>query len=48
MLDLEPGFASSIWPAAGIGSASLLIWGPRLWPACCSDRSSSTGTSRRC
>jgi PAS domain S-box-containing protein len=32
MLDLEPGFASSIWPAAGIGSASLLIWGPRLWP----------------
>jgi len=31
-LDLEPGFASSIWPAAGIGSASLLIWGPRLWP----------------
>jgi PAS domain S-box-containing protein len=32
MLDLEPGFASSIWPAAGVGSASLLIWGPRLWP----------------
>jgi PAS domain S-box-containing protein len=32
LLDLEPGFASSIWPAAGIGSASLLIWGPRLWP----------------
>jgi PAS domain S-box-containing protein len=32
MLDLEPGFASSIWPAAGIGSAALLIWGPRLWP----------------
>ena len=32
LLDLEPGFASSIWPAAGIGSAALLIWGPRLWP----------------
>ena len=32
MLDLEAGFASSIWPAAGIGSASLLIWGPRMWP----------------
>jgi PAS domain S-box-containing protein len=31
-LDLEPGFASSIWPAAGIGSAALLIWGARLWP----------------
>ena len=27
LLDLEPGFASSIWPAAGIGSAALLIWG---------------------
>ena len=32
LLDLEPGFASSIWPAAGIGSAALLIWGSRLWP----------------
>jgi hypothetical protein len=32
LLDLEPGFASSIWPAAGIGSAALLVWGPRLWP----------------
>jgi len=32
LLDLEPGFASSIWPAAGIGSAALLIWGARLWP----------------
>ena len=32
LLDLEPGFASSIWPAAGIGSAALLIWGLRLWP----------------
>ena len=31
-LDIEPGFASSIWPAAGVGTASLLIWGLRLWP----------------
>ena len=32
LLDIEPGFASSIWPAAGIGSAALLVWGSRLWP----------------
>jgi len=32
LLDIEPGFASSIWPAAGIGSAALLTWGARLWP----------------
>jgi two-component system, NarL family, sensor histidine kinase EvgS len=32
ILDIEPGFASSIWPAAGVGTAALLIWGLRLWP----------------
>jgi PAS domain S-box-containing protein len=31
-LDIEPGFASSIWPAAGVGTAALLVWGLRLWP----------------
>jgi len=30
--DIEPGFASSVWPAAGIGTAALLVWGVRLWP----------------
>ncbi len=30
--DIEPGFASSIWPAAGVGTAALLVWGLRLWP----------------
>ena len=29
LLDIEPGFASSIWPAAGIGSAALLTWPAR-------------------
>ena len=32
ILDIEPGFASSIWPAAGVGTAALLVWGLRLWP----------------
>ena len=30
LLDIEPGFASSIWPAAGVGTAALLVWGLRL------------------
>ena len=32
LLDIEPGFASSIWPAAGVGTSMLLVWGLRLWP----------------
>ena len=31
-LDIAPGFASAIWPAAGVGTAALLVWGLRLWP----------------
>jgi PAS domain S-box-containing protein len=31
-LAVPPGYASPIWPPAGIALASLLIWGSRLWP----------------
>ncbi len=31
-LAVPPGYASPIWPPAGIGLAALLIWGWRLWP----------------
>ncbi|OHX35685.1 hypothetical protein BJL95_15815 [Methylomonas sp. LWB] len=32
-LAVPPGYASPIWPPAGIGLAALLIWGNRDWPA---------------
>ncbi len=31
-LALPPGFASPVWPAAGIAASALLIWGLRCWP----------------
>src|SRR5688572_366057 len=31
-LDREPACAGSIWPAAGVGTAALLVWGLRVWP----------------
>jgi len=31
-LAVPPGYASPIWPPAGIGLASLLLWGTHLWP----------------
>jgi diguanylate cyclase (GGDEF)-like protein len=29
---IEPGFASPVWPAAGIALAALLLYGKHLWP----------------
>lgn len=31
-LEVAPGYASPIWPPAGIALAMLLLWGFRLWP----------------
>ena len=32
LLALPPGYATAIWPAAGIALAAVLIVGPRVWP----------------
>ena len=32
-LAVPPGYASPIWPPAGIALAALLLWGMRYWPA---------------
>ena len=32
LLAIPPGFASSIWPAAGVALMALLLAGRRLWP----------------
>ena len=29
---VPPGYASPLWPPAGIALTALLIWGRRLWP----------------
>ncbi|WP_192813368.1 diguanylate cyclase domain-containing protein [Gallaecimonas xiamenensis] len=31
-LALPPGYASPIWPAAGVALVALLTWGHRIWP----------------
>ncbi len=31
-MNVPPGFASPLWPPAGIALSALLIWGRRLWP----------------
>ncbi len=33
LVALTTGYASPLWPAAGIALAGLLTWGLRLWPA---------------
>src|SRR5688572_3473476 len=33
MLDAVAGFATLVWPPTGIALASLLLLGPRFWPA---------------
>ncbi len=33
LLAIPPGFATAIWPAAGIAVAVLLLYGYRYWPA---------------
>ena len=32
LLAIPPGFASSVWPAAGLALVALLVAGRRLWP----------------
>lgn len=32
LLALPPGFASPVWPAAGLALGALLVWGWRCWP----------------
>ncbi len=32
LLAIPPGYATAVWPAAGIALACLLLWGYRLWP----------------
>jgi len=32
LLAIPPGYATAIFPSAGIAVAALLIWGKRLWP----------------
>ena len=32
LLALPPGFASPIWPAAGLALAAVYLWGWRVWP----------------
>ena len=32
LLAIPPGFASSVWPAAGVALMALLLGGRRLWP----------------
>jgi signal transduction histidine kinase/CheY-like chemotaxis protein/integral membrane sensor domain MASE1 len=31
-LAVPPGYATAIWPAAGLALGAVLIWGPRVWP----------------
>lgn len=33
LLAIPPGYATAIWPAAGLALAVLYVYGPRLWPA---------------
>jgi len=32
LLAIPPGYATAIFPSAGLALASLLLWGTRLWP----------------
>ena len=32
LLAIPPGYATAIFPSAGIAVAALLIWGKHLWP----------------
>jgi PAS domain S-box-containing protein len=32
-LAIPPGYATAIWPPSGIALASVLLFGPRVWPA---------------
>ena len=32
LLAIPPGYATAIWPSAGIALAALLVYGPGLWP----------------
>src|SRR2546430_15178116 len=32
LLAIPPGYASAVWPAAGIALGALLVFGNRVWP----------------
>jgi PAS domain S-box-containing protein len=32
LMAIPPGYATAIWPPAGITLAALLVFGPRIWP----------------
>src|SRR5712691_7857140 len=32
LLAIPPGYATAIWPAAGIALTAVLVWGVRAWP----------------
>ena len=32
LLAIPPGYATAVWPAAGVALACVLLWGYRLWP----------------
>jgi diguanylate cyclase (GGDEF)-like protein len=31
-LAIPPGYATAVWPPSGIALATILLWGPRVWP----------------
>jgi len=35
LLAISPGYATAIFPAAGLALASLMIYGIKIWPAIC-------------
>src|SRR5213080_2343727 len=32
LLAIPPGYATAVWPAAGIALAGVLVWGNGVWP----------------
>ncbi len=32
LLAIPPGYATAVWPAAGLALAACLVWGSRVWP----------------
>src|SRR6185369_5274760 len=32
LLAIPPGYATAIWPPAGVALAAVLVFGPRIWP----------------
>ncbi len=32
LLAIPPGYATAVWPSAGIALVAVIAWGPRVWP----------------